>query len=195
VAGVLATAGITPDRKLLVLHPGAGATIKSWPLERFAEIGMQLAYALEARIVVTGSADERPLAQRLCDLLHEAPLNLAGALTWAEMEALLARATLVVGVDTGPLHLAVAARTPSVALFGPADPAQFAPWGPAERHRMVFADLPCRPCRRLDFCRIAPGTLEPPPCMLQIGASDVIEAALAAVAEKEKEAVAIDEAH
>ena len=65
--------------------------------------------------------------------------------------ALLARADLVVGGDTGPLHLAVATGTPTVHLFGPADPARFGPWGPPDRHRVVATDLPCAPCGRLDW--------------------------------------------
>jgi heptosyltransferase-2/heptosyltransferase-3 len=179
VATLLAEAGIAVGRKVVVLHPGAGATIKAWPLERFAAVGAAVADALAAQLVVTGVADERPLAQRLCDLLPASALNLAGALSWSELEALLARAALVIGVDTGPLHLAVATGTPSVALFGPADPVQFAPWGPAERHRAIFADLPCRPCRRLDYCTIEPEGQGPPPCMRLITERAVIAAALA----------------
>ena len=154
-AAALEEVGIGSDDPVLVLHPGSAAQLKSWPLERFGEVGGQLATRLAARVVVTGSEGERGLALRLAALIPDA-VSLAGRLTWDQLEALLARADLVVGVDSGPLHLAVAAGTPSVALFGPADPAQFAPWGPAARHRIVAADLPCRPCRRLDYCAIEP---------------------------------------
>jgi ADP-heptose:LPS heptosyltransferase len=181
VTALLMEAGVPAGRKLVILHPGAGATIKAWPLARFAAVGAELAHALNARLAVTGSADERPRVRRLCELLPDQALDLAGALSWGELEALLARAALVVGVDTGPLHLAVATGTPSVALFGPADPAQFAPWGPAGRHRMVFADLPCRPCRNLDCCTIEPEGHGPPPCMRRITVRDVVDAALAAI--------------
>src|SRR6185437_1078483 len=125
---LLAAAGIS-DQPLLVLQPGAGSPLKSWEPARLAAAGAALARELGARVVVSGSATEHGLAQRVCDVLPEGGLNLAGALRWSELEALLARATLVVGLDSGPLHLAVAAGTPSVALFGPADPAQFGPWG------------------------------------------------------------------
>jgi ADP-heptose:LPS heptosyltransferase len=108
---------------------------------------------------------------------------MAGRLSWGELEALLSRAALVLGVDSGPLHLAVAAGTPSVALFGPADPTQFAPWGSADRHRMVYADLPCRPCRRLDFCALEPDGEGPPPCMRQLEVEPVYTAALLALKE------------
>ncbi|MDB5077589.1 MAG: glycosyl transferase family 9 [Chloroflexi bacterium] len=168
---------------LIVLHPGSGSPLKSWPTDHFAKVGAELAEATEARLVVTGSAAEAPLASALCAALPEGTLNLAGRLQWPMLEALLARACLVVGVDSGPLHLAVAAGTPSVALFGPADPVQFGPWGSPSMHRVVAADLPCIPCRRLDVCRLEPQGTEPPPCMRAISTGTVVAAARAALAE------------
>jgi heptosyltransferase-2/heptosyltransferase-3 len=161
---------------LVVLHPGAGSPLKAWPLERFATVGADLSARLGARLVVTGSAAEWPLAARLCAALPEGTLNLAGRLDWRMLEALLRRAALVVGIDSGPLHLAVAAGTPSIVLFGPADPVQFGPWGPPGRHRVIAADMPCRPCRRLDVCRLQPGSSAPPPCMRAIEPSAVVAA-------------------
>ncbi len=184
VTRLLQEAGVS-DEPLLVLHPAAGSPLKAWPLERFAALGTAVSRSLGARVVVTGSAGERPLAQRLCDLLAPGTLNLAGRLSWTELEALLARATLVIGVDSGPLHLAAAVRTPSLALFGPADPAQFAPWGPPAQHRVVHADLPCRPCRRLDICRLEPAGKGPPPCMRAIEVETVLAAAQSALQNKE----------
>jgi ADP-heptose:LPS heptosyltransferase len=179
VARLLGEAGIGARTPLIVLHPGAGSHLKAWPIEHFAYVGAQLAGETGARIAVTGSATERSLAQELCDALPGDTLNLAGSLSWRELEALLARATLVLGVDSGPLHLAVAAGTASVALFGPADPTQFAPWGPPARHRTVYAQLACRPCRRLDYCYVEPDSSGPPPCMRAIDAARVLTAARA----------------
>jgi ADP-heptose:LPS heptosyltransferase len=170
------------DRPYVVLHPGSNSSLKSWPLAHFAALGAGLSRSLGAALVVTGSADERLHNQALCDALPPGALNLAGSLSWGELEALLRRAALVVGVDTGPLHLAAAAGTPSVVLFGPADPIRFGPWAPPVRHRVVTADLPCRPCRRLDYCRLEPGQKGPPPCMRAIESGTVLAAARAALA-------------
>ncbi|HVC82059.1 MAG TPA: glycosyltransferase family 9 protein [Chloroflexota bacterium] len=182
MARLLAAAGIG-EEPLVVLQPGAGSPLKAWPPERLAAAGAVLARELGARVVVSGSASEHGLVQQVCDMLPEGGLNLAGALRWTELEALLARATLVVGLDSGPLHLAVAAGTPSVALFGPADPAQFGPWGSPARHRVVTAALPCRPCRRLDWCALEPEGTGPPPCMRAISVEELVEAARLAVRE------------
>lgn len=179
----LRLAGVAADESILVLHPAAGSALKAWPLERLAETARELAAMSGAHIVVTGAAHERPLVERLLGMLPAGTVSLAGDLGWGELEALLARAALVVGVDSGPLHLAVAAGAPSVALFGPADPAQFGPWGPAARHRVVVADLPCRPCRRLDYCALEPRSDGPPPCMRGIETAAVLAAARAALRE------------
>jgi ADP-heptose:LPS heptosyltransferase len=170
------------DRPLVVLHPGSNATLKSWPLDNFVALGNNLAQTLGAAIVVTGSHDEWSQAQALRDALPLGTLNLAGSLSWVELEALLRRAVLVVGVDTGPLHLAAAAGTPSVVLFGPADPARFGPWAPPRSHRVVTADLPCRPCHNLHYCHLEPGVMGPPPCMRAIGVRTVLAEARSAIA-------------
>jgi len=61
--------------------------------------------------------------------------------------ALLARADVYVGVDSGPMHIAAFTGTPVVALFGPTDPAKVGPYGPG--HRVVLReDLDCLACRR-----------------------------------------------
>jgi heptosyltransferase-2/heptosyltransferase-3 len=187
---VLAEAGIADSIPLLVLHPGSGAALKAWPLDSFAAAGARIATAIGARVVVTGSTAEHEQAARLCAQLPGA-VNLVGGLSWGGLEAVLARADLVVGVDSGPLHLAVAAGTPSVVLFGPADPAQFAPWGSPARHRLMAADLPCRPCRRLDYCALEPDCTGPPPCMRAIVVDDVVHTALQAGNAKEHDAVPI----
>ncbi|HVA91762.1 MAG TPA: glycosyltransferase family 9 protein [Chloroflexota bacterium] len=179
---VLEAAGVGAE-PLVVLQPGAGSPLKAWPPDRLAAVGAALVRDLGARVVVSGSAAEHRLAQLVCDGLPAGALNLAGALRWTELEALLTRASLVVGLDSGPLHLAVATGTPSVALFGPADPDQFGPWGSRSRHRVVTAALPCRPCRRLDWCALEPNGTGPPPCMRAISVEAVVEAARLALAE------------
>jgi heptosyltransferase-2/heptosyltransferase-3 len=176
VTAILKECGLG-DEPLVVLHPGSGSALKAWPLDRFAHVGNELCRSLGARLAVTGTAAERTLADALCASLPAGSVNLAGRLDWQHLAALLRRAVLVVGVDSGTMHLAVAAETPSVVLFGPASPAQFGPWGSPDKHRLVAADLPCRPCRRLDLCRLEPRGGGPPPCMRAIEAASVLAAA------------------
>jgi ADP-heptose:LPS heptosyltransferase len=111
----------------VVVHPGAGSASRRWPLRRFAAVARALA-AGGHRVVVTGSPAERELGLRLADAagLDDAAV-LAGRTDLLQLAAVVARARLVVGGDTGVTHLATAYRRPSVALFGPVSPAL---WGP-----------------------------------------------------------------
>ncbi|GAA3762694.1 glycosyltransferase family 9 protein [Micromonospora maritima] len=110
-----------------VVHPGAKAAQRRWPVPRFAAVARELA-GRGHRVVVTGSPGERDLATaaaRAAGLPADAVL--AGATDVGELAALVAHARLVVCGDTGVGHLATAYATPSVLLFGPVSPAQ---WGP-----------------------------------------------------------------
>jgi len=108
-----------------VIHPFSGSARKRWPLERFRE----LARRLEPRLPVAwcaGPEDELAGAVRFDDLY--------------ELGCWLAGASLYVGNDSGITHLAAAVGAPVVALFGPSDPAIWAPRG--ERVRVVSTPRP-----------------------------------------------------
>ena len=92
---LLAEAGVG-DAPLVVLQPGAGSPLKTWQAERLAAVGAALANDLGARVVVSGTAAERVLAQQVCNALPSGAINLAGALQWTELEALLARGSALV---------------------------------------------------------------------------------------------------
>ena len=70
-----------------------------------------------------------------------------GEFDLAELRALVARASVYIGGDSGPLHVAAATRTPIVALLGPTLPERSKPWrDPGWFAEMVDLELPCRPC-------------------------------------------------
>lgn len=135
-------------RPAVALHPGTGSALKLWPEGRWAELGRALV-GKGLQVVVTGSPAEAEVAGRIAGSIPGG-VSLAGRTGFGVLAALFRECRLVVGVDSGPLHLAVAAGTPSVHLFGPTDPAVYGPWGDAARHRIVVADFVC-PCGRLDL--------------------------------------------
>jgi heptosyltransferase-2 len=110
----------------LGLHGGSGSPRKNWPAARFADLARALA-PTEPFLVVRGPADDEASAP----LLRLPNAVLADALHPRQLGALLARAGLFVGNDSGVAHLAAAAGAPTLALFGPTDPAQWAPVGRA----------------------------------------------------------------
>jgi ADP-heptose:LPS heptosyltransferase len=125
----------------VVVHPGASMPTRRWPAARFAEVATQLA-ADGHRVVVTGSADERPLAAEVAAGagLPDSSV-LAGRLALAELAAVVADAALVISNDTGVGHLATAYGTPSVLLFGPTPPARWGPPADRKQHAVLWAGL------------------------------------------------------
>jgi ADP-heptose:LPS heptosyltransferase len=137
VAGSLARVpdvsdGVAPPGRT-VLHCGAKAPSRRWPVERFAA----LAAALRADghdVLVVGGAGEQELAESIG---AAAAVPACTGLTVSELVALIARARLLVSGDTGPAHVASNYRVASVVLFGPVSPSR---WGPPAdpRHQPIW---------------------------------------------------------
>jgi ADP-heptose:LPS heptosyltransferase len=103
------------DRSLVVLHPGANDPRRRWPVERLAVVGNELARK-GVRLAVVGTASERGLVDRLLDGLDGDAADLAARLGLGGLAGLLEQATLLVGNDSGPRHLAAAVGTATVAV-------------------------------------------------------------------------------
>ncbi len=118
------------EGRIALLAASAGWGAKQWPPERFAALAGVL-HAMGLRVLVNAPKTDDPIASRVVDGSDGAAelvvCNVAGLL------ALLRRTALVVGGDSGPVHLAAALGVPLVALFGPTDPARNGPWGPGPR--------------------------------------------------------------
>ena len=117
---------------LIAMHPGSGSPRKNWPAEHWVSLGKSLIESSpEHRILlVGGEADDVPLAAVRAALPRERVL-LAHHLPLPHLAAVLERCRLFVGHDSGISHLAAATGTPCVLLFGPTDPAVWAPANPA----------------------------------------------------------------
>ena len=153
--------------KLLVMAPGTNWETKEWRREAFAEVArhfMQKSFA----VTLIGTERERALCDDVAKLAPGA-INLAGETTLSELAALIARATICVTNDSGPMHLAVALGRPVVSIFGPTDPI----WaGPYRRDGAVLrAELPCSPCYLRLLSRCGYGHA----CMQDVAAGAVIE--------------------
>lgn len=173
VQGYLSEHDLQVGDRLIVLHAGAGSPIKLWDPQRWATVADRLAGQASARIILTGGEAEIPLARAIAGHMTAPPIVMAGDTRIGTLAALLERSALALGPDSGPLHLAAAVGTPTVALFGPADPDEFRPWGPSARHLVLTSEIGCRPCRILDW----PGdSLDNHPCVREITVERVVEA-------------------
>ncbi len=158
----------------IAIHPGAGAPVKLWRPAGWAAVADALTRASGAPIILTGSVSERALCQAVAEKMSRPAHTLAGQTDLDQLAALFGRCRLVLGPDSGPLHLATAVGTPTVGLYGPADPALFGPWGPPARHRALTSAWPCVPCGRLDY---PPDQVANHPCVRAIDEQQVIAAA------------------
>ncbi len=108
----------------LALHPGSGSPTKNWPADRFAALAQRLSPE-RPWLLVLGPAETAPARLPHAVVARDLPLRVLGAL--------LSRAGLFVGNDSGVAHLAAACGAPTLALFGPTDPALWSPVGRAVR--------------------------------------------------------------
>ncbi len=192
VAERLSKEGIDAETPVIVIHPGTAAAVKLWRPEAWSQCanaltglhpryagdhkgtlsGGQVSYpygtltqSAPARIILTGSKNERPLMEEIARGIT-APVVLITDATLGQLTALLGRAQLVLGVDSGPPHLATSQGTPTVRIFGPTDPRLAGPWGPPEQHLVIASTQRCPgcptiPCGRIDF---RPEELPAHPC-------------------------------
>jgi heptosyltransferase-2/heptosyltransferase-3 len=174
VEGYLQEWGIRPSQPIIGFHPGSGTWIKRWQDDRWAYIADILAEQLDAPAVFTGGDHELPMVRRIVARMKQPACIMVGDTRVGQLAALFARARVVLGPDSGPLHLAAAVGAPTVTLFGPADPAEFGPWGSRQKHFVLTSDIGCRPCRVLDW-----GDDDPAfhPCVRDINAAQVLDAA------------------
>jgi ADP-heptose:LPS heptosyltransferase len=174
VDGYLEEWGIRREQPIICIHPGTGTWVKHWQEDKWARVADTLAGQLDAKIVFTGSDHELPLVRRIVQQMEQTACIMAGDTRVGQLAALFKRARVVLGPDSGPLHLAAAIGTPTVALYGPADPVEFSPWGDPQEHFILASDIGCRPCRVLDWESDNP---EMHPCVREIPVARVLDAA------------------
>jgi lipopolysaccharide heptosyltransferase II len=138
--------GVGPDARIAVIAPCASGrrAHKAWDADKFAEVADYLHERWQASVVIVGGVGDTREAARIAGAMSAPSVNLAGETTTGELAAMVEGAAIVVGIDSGPMHLAAAMGAPVVALFGPTDPARTGPHG--KGHEVVTAGLPCAPC-------------------------------------------------
>jgi len=157
-------------RPTVVLNPHARWETKEWLPDRWAAVADRLTADTGASVFLVGGGEDREATAAVEAGVRSRVVNLAGGTTLVQLAALLARADLLVTCDSGPMHLAAAAGTPVLALFGPTDPARTGPYG--SDHRVLRGDADCAACLR----RRCPK--EERVCMTSISTTAVVEAAV-----------------
>lgn len=150
------------------MFPGAGWKLREWMPERFAAIGDKLVRHFNAHVLIFGGPREVELVNTVANLMHAPATRFAGNLQIRQLAACLEKCSLFLTNDTGPMHIASAVGTPTVALFGPGNHYRFQPLGVL--HQTIRHDVPCSPCKQFtDKCKDNV-------CMKQIRVNEVWEA-------------------
>src|SRR5690606_29157314 len=118
---VLRDAGVHVAHEWIVVHPGASAASRRYPIEHYAAALQRLTQSDDRQILITGGPDEIALVRALALQLPGATA-LAGALHIGELGCVIARAALLISNNTGPAHIAAALGTPVVDLYALTNP-------------------------------------------------------------------------
>ncbi len=168
VSQMLTTYGISSRENLVGVNLGTTWHTKRWALENFAAVITQLQKRLGAGILLTGSPAEIPLGESLEQVARVEAINLIGKTTLMQLGALIESCKLYLTCDSGPMHIAAAVGTPTIALFGPTSPMRHGPYG--ENHVVIEKPVECRPCYKRNCMREDLPHL----CMTEIDPSEVI---------------------
>ena len=169
----MATLGLSGPRFIVGMSPGAAfGPAKRWLPERFGELADRLIGALNANVLIFGSAAEEELAEQIAGEMRHTPVVLAGETSLRQLLALTTRCRLMITNDSGPMHLAAALGVPLVSIFGSTDERATGPVG--ARVRIVKHAVECNPCGR----RVCPVDFR---CMGRISVEEVFRATLEVV--------------
>lgn len=159
----------------ILLHPGSKDLFKRWPSSHFIALGNLLSTQHKYHIFITGNQSEKELVLQIAanipnsTSLIDLPLK-----TFA---ALIQNMDLMVCNDTGPMHMAFAIKTPTVAIFCPTNPHLCGPYA-IKDYTVITKKKTCSPCLQKKCTN--------PFCMLQIGIQEVYEAVLHQLCKSEK---------
>jgi len=168
--------GITDSVTVIGIQPGTSPNMrwKQWPVERFRQLVERIHTEMpDARIILFGSPAELEMIEEMARGMESKVIMAAGRTTIKQVASLIERCDMLVSNDSGLMHVAVAARTPVVAIYGPTDIRRTAPLGPD--NTVIRRSLECSPCFRLegeDRIHLCPHH----DCLMTISPDEVFEA-------------------
>ena len=160
--------GLDENRPFAVIHPAAAFATKQWAVDRFARVAEELAGRGIDSVAISAPNEAAVVAA----LMQEAQVRVAGFtdLSLPEVTALVARGRLFVGNDSGIAHVAAAAGSPLVVIFGSSNVTHWRPWT-TQPNEVVREEFPCQPCPGY-FC----AEFEKPECILSVPVARVVGA-------------------
>jgi heptosyltransferase-1 len=156
---------IDGEKSFVAVNPVAFWKTKLWEEKKFAELCDRIAGELKTKVVFTGGKND-DVVERIQYMMNFYSANLTGKTSLRDLAYLYGLAQMVVTTDSGPMHIAAAVSTPTVALFGPTDPSRTGPYG--QGHSVIRTGIDCSPCFKKECDTVR--------CMKEITVDDVFEA-------------------
>ncbi len=138
---------IEKKERIVAIHAGGGrftAAYRNWPLERFAKVADSLIERFNAKVILIGGSGDKASEEAMLHMMEHKPITAVGKASLKQTAALVQKADLLICNNSGPMHIAAALKTPTISIFGSADPRIHRPWG--EGHIVLQKPLECSPC-------------------------------------------------
>ncbi|MBC8232325.1 glycosyltransferase family 9 protein [bacterium] len=137
--------GLTSDSTVIGVHPGCGEIEKHkrWPLDHFRNL-ISIVANYDYPIFTFGGPGEEYLTNYIIKGQKGRLINMAGILSLGQTAALIKKCAIMLGGDSGLIHVATSVKTPVIAIFGPTDPSITGPYG--EHVRIIQSEQECCPC-------------------------------------------------
>ena len=154
-----------PSLPIIIIHPGTSkfGSFKQWPSESYTLLADMIQDKYDANLILTWGPGELDVVNEIAGSMIHNSLPACETKSIKQLTALIKRATLFIGGDTGPLHIASIMGIPVIGIYGPKDPAIYGPYDGTAI--VIKKDVPCSPCRKR--------TCGDPICMSSILPEDV----------------------
>ena len=138
--------GLKSDSTVIGIHPGCGdiEKHKRWPLDHFRELVSRIVANYDYPIFTFGGPGEEYLTNYIIKGQKGRLINMAGKLSLRQTAALIKKCAIMLGGDSGLIHVATSVKTPVIAIFGPTNPSVTGPYG--EHVRIIQSEQECCPC-------------------------------------------------
>ena len=158
--------GVKERERIVLVSPKARWQTKLWSEDKFAALCDRLIEELGYEVIMVGGKGDKDYIGRIFSIMKSRAIDVSGRTKLRQLAYLMTIAPLVICLDSGPMHIASAVGTKTIALFGPTSIDRTGPYG--KNHVVIRRDLQCSPC----FNK----TCDDIKCMNDIGVEAVLEA-------------------
>ena len=138
------------NKKLVLIHPGAGWVYRQWPLNNWARLIKRIYEDLNIRVCVIGGENEKNILNKIKNLINNSKIEFK-ITDYKELINYIKAADLFLCLDSGPMNLAVCMHKSVIALFGPGDSTIWKPYTSKSYYIHKKESFPCNPCFQ-KFC-------------------------------------------